>query len=106
MDNFTATNVGSAEGRWIGLKFVIWNRSSDGKVEMEIWIDKDATNSWVKYLGKIDADDWGTGAAQCAGTPPGKKITWGSPVTMLKMDVAQATMFISHLSVREITPPS
>jgi hypothetical protein len=106
MDNFTATNVGSAEGRWIGLKFVIWNRSSDGKVEMEIWIDKDATNNWVKYLGKIDADDWGTGAAQCAGTPPGKKITWGSPVTMLKMDVAQATMFISHLSVREITPPS
>jgi len=106
MDNFTATNVGSAEGRWIGLKFVVWNRSSDGKVEMELFIDKDATNSWVKYLGKIDADDWGTGAAQCAGTPPGKKITWGSPVTMLKMDVAQATLFISYMSVREITPPS
>jgi calcineurin-like phosphoesterase family protein/SMP-30/gluconolaconase/LRE-like protein/NHL repeat-containing protein len=106
MDNFTATNVGSAEGRWIGLKFVIWNRSSDGKVEMELFIDKDSTNSWVKYLGKIDADDWGTGAAQCAGTPPGKKITWGSPVTMLKMDVPQATLFISYMSVREISPPS
>jgi hypothetical protein len=105
-DSFTATNIGSSQGRWMGLKFVVWNRSSDGKVEMEIWVDKDATNSWVKYLGKIDADDWGTGAAQCAGTPPGKKITWGSPVTMLKMDVTQTTLFISYLSVREITPPS
>lgn len=105
IDPFTTTNIGSTQGRYVGLKFVIWNRASDGKVEMELWVDKDVNNNWVKYLGKIDADDWGTGAAQCAGTPPGKKITWGSPVVILKNDTASG-IFISYLSCREITPPS
>lgn len=103
IDNYTSTDIGNiGTGRWIGFKGVVFNRA-DGSVEMEIWVDKSNNNTWTKYHSKIDTGNWGDNMDGCGASSGGAKISWGSPICMIKWN--ENEMRLRYISVREITPP-
>jgi hypothetical protein len=58
-----STDIGSLQGKWIGYKFVVYNKALfDGKLvsKQEIWFDKATNGNWIKYDEKIDSGGYGS----------------------------------------------
>jgi hypothetical protein len=98
--------MGSIEDKLVGFKTMIWNTIQNGNtvVKMQIWLDKNNNNNWVKVDERIDSGGWGNEGGECGGASS-QKITWGGPIATFRWDGA-TDVDIKNFSVREILPPS
>ncbi|HEY7226887.1 MAG TPA: hypothetical protein VH481_02040 [Nitrososphaeraceae archaeon] len=97
-------NIGPIKGKWVGLKVIMYNIVQNDKtaVKLELWVDKDNKNNWVKASEKIDKGGWGNNGRECGGEPD-QIITWGGPIAAFRWDGA-TNVDIKNFSVREIVP--
>jgi hypothetical protein len=84
----------------------MWNTIQNGVtvVKMQIWLDNNNNNDWVKVDERIDSGAWGTEGGECGGAA-GQRIMWGGPITTFRWDGA-TDVDIKNFSVREIQPHS
>jgi hypothetical protein len=96
--------MGSIKGKWVGFKSIMYNIDHSGKagVKLEIWLDKENTNQWIKVNERLDTGGWGNNGRECGGTPD-QIITWGGPIASFRWDSA-SDVDIRDFSVREIAP--
>ena len=96
--------TGSIKGKWVGFKSIMYNFDHSGKtsVKLEIWLDKENTNQWIKVNERVDTGGWGNNGRECGGTPD-QIITWGGPIASFRWDSA-SDVDIRDFSVREIAP--
>jgi hypothetical protein len=96
--------MGSIKGQWVGFKSIMYNIDHSGKagVKLEIWLDKENTNQWIKVNERVDTGGWGNNGRECGGTPD-QIITWGGPIASFRWDSA-SDVDIRDFSVREIAP--
>ena len=97
-------NIGPIEGKWVGLKVIMYNIVQDDKtaVKLELWVDKKNNDEWIKAAEKIDKGGWGNTGTECGGKPD-QVITWGGPIASFRWDGA-TDVDIKKFSVREIAP--
>ena len=98
--------IGSIEDRWVGFKTIMWNTIQNGVtvVRMQIWLDNNNNNNWIKVDERTDSGGWGNEGSEFGGAPD-QKITWGGPIASFRWDGA-TNVHIKNFSVREIQPPS
>jgi hypothetical protein len=99
------TPTSSIEGKWIGIKFIVYNFVQNNKVvvKTELWLDTNNSKNFVKVDERVDSGGWGTEGTECGGAPD-QIISWGGPITTFRWDTATDVDF-KNLSVREIIPP-
>ena len=97
-------NIGPIKGKWVGLKVIMYNIVEDDKtsVKLELWVDKNNNNDWIKAAEKIDKGGWGNTGGEC-GDKADQIITWGGPIASFRWDGA-TDVDIKKFSVREIAP--
>jgi hypothetical protein len=97
-------SMGSIKGKWVGFKSIMYNTDQGGKtgVKLEIWLDKENNNHWIKVNEREDTGGWGNSGRECGGTPD-QIITWGGPIATFRWDSA-SDVDIRDFSVREILP--
>jgi len=97
-------NIGPIKGKWVGLKVIMYNIVEDDKtkVKLELWVDKNNNNDWIKAAEKIDKGGWGNTGGECGGEAD-QIITWGGPIASFRWDGA-TDVDIKKFSVREIAP--
>src|SRR5215216_806578 len=94
----------SIVNRWIGFKYVVYNRNVSGTniVKQEIYVDNNNDNTWIKVDEKPDAGGWGVnGVSPCNGFTNDQLIIWGGPIATFRLDNIVNIDF-KQLSVREI----
>lgn len=100
------------ENRWIGIKYLAWNRPDGRSVHLESWIDSVSGGEpskavWNKVGEVVDSGQW-PGAASaiqgCSYTDSAMVILRGHGTLLMRTDgdTAQYRM----VSVREVVPPS
>lgn len=89
-------------GRWIGMKYVVYNRNLNGVLvtKQEIYVDLNNDNTWVKLDETSDAGGWGTQGASCQGAVD-QIISWGGPIAAFSWNTFTDVDF-QKMSVREI----
>lgn len=95
--------IGSIEGKWVGMKFVCWNKkisASETHVMLEIWLDANADNNWQLALQREDGGGWGDQGEHCGGEPDQIGV-WGGPIVSYRWDNVD-TLQMKWASVREI----
>jgi hypothetical protein len=97
-------SMGALNGKWVGFKTIMYNIQEGGKtaVKLEMWLDKDNNNQWVKVNERVDNGGWGNNGGECGGEPD-QIITWGGPIATFRWDSA-SDVDIKNFSVREIQP--
>ncbi|HEX2305946.1 MAG TPA: hypothetical protein VHH33_06630, partial [Nitrososphaeraceae archaeon] len=97
-------NIGPINGKWVGLKVIMYNTVQNDKtaVKLELWVDNKNNNNWIKAAEKIDTGGWGNTGSECGGKPD-QIITWGGPIAAYRWDGA-TDVDIKKFSVREIVP--
>lgn len=93
--------MGSVEGKWVGMKFCIYNTGTNS-VTMEIWLDKNNNNTWVKVDSYVDKGGFGSNGSKCGGSSD-QVGTWGGPNATYRWDNANSVS-LQKCSVREINP--
>lgn len=96
--------TGSILGRWIGFKFIIYNKTVSGVTYQiaEIWLDVNNNNTWVKWDEVADTGGMGTQGAVCGGASA-QHISWGGPVVGFTW-AGFTDVDFKNFSVREIDP--
>jgi hypothetical protein len=89
-----------AFGKWFGYKTAIYD--TQGGVKVEVWLDVNLNNNWVKVLDWIDTGVSGT-ANPCGST--NEVFLWGGPQAVYRFDSTKDIDF-NKMSIREITPPA
>lgn len=105
--------TGSLEGKYVGLKFIIYNFASNTKVHLEWWIDESGSGIWKKLTEFEDVSGNFPGSEEtgssCDGDEPcggiqDQVLTWGAP--KIRWLFAKASSYdFKWMSVREIIPP-
>ena len=97
-------NIGSISGKWVGLKVIMYNAVEKDKsvVKLELWVDKNNNNNWIKANEKTDKGGWGNAGRECGGKAD-QIITWGGPIAAFRWDGA-TDVDIKKFSIREIAP--
>ncbi|MDW0224831.1 MAG: hypothetical protein QOA21_05395 [Nitrososphaeraceae archaeon] len=97
-------NIGPISGKWVGLKVIMYNAVEKDKsvVKLELWVDKNNNNNWIKANEKTDKGGWGNAGRECGGKAD-QIITWGGPIAAFRWDGA-TDVDIKKFSVREIVP--
>ena len=95
-------NIGPIKGKWVGFKVIMYNVVQDHKtvVKLELWVDKNNNNNWIKAAEKTDEGGWGNSGRECGGKAD-QIITWGGPIAAFRWDGA-TNVDIKKFSVREI----
>jgi hypothetical protein len=95
-------NIGPIKGKWVGFKVIMYNVVQDHKtvVKLELWMDKNNNNNWIKAAEKTDKGGWGNSGRECGGKAD-QIITWGGPIAAFRWDGA-TNVDIKKFSVREI----
>ena len=110
-------STGPLLGRWIGFKFVVFNKSINNHedrrqsmshdslaVVLQAWISENADKeNWIKADEFIDAGGWGKEGSRCGASSPDQLISWGGPIVTFRWDGLNDVDF-RDLSVREIEP--
>ena len=92
--------VDDIKGRWIGMKFLVYDLPG-GKVKLELWVDDgDETNHWKKATEFVDDGNWDTASSHCD-RPKDWIIKDGTRSTFR---VDNSEFDFKKLAVREITP--
>jgi uncharacterized protein YchJ len=96
----------SIEGKWVGLKYIVYNFQQQGKtaVRLQSWIDQNNDGNWVKINDFVDSGRWGDQGGYCGGASD-QLITWGGPIATFRWDYATDVDF-KNFSVREIQAPT
>lgn len=89
-------------GKWVGFKYVVYNRNLNGVfvVKQEIYVDTDESNTWIKVDEHTDAGGWGNQDDVCQGAID-QLIIWGGPLAAFKWDIFTDVDF-KKLAIREI----
>ncbi len=97
-------NIGSIKSKWVGFKVIMYNIVQNDKtaVKLELWVDKNNNNDWIKATEKTDKGGWGNTGGECGGKPD-QIITWGGPIAAFRWDGA-TDVDLKNFSVREIVP--
>ncbi|CAN5637774.1 hypothetical protein BH18THE1_BH18THE1_07300 [soil metagenome] len=97
-------NIGPISGKWVGLKVIMYNAVEKDKsvVKLELWVDKNNNNNWIKANEKTDKGGWGNAGRECGGNAD-QIITWGGPIAAFRWDGA-TDVDIKKFSIREIAP--
>ena len=97
-------NIGPISGKWVGFKVIMYNAVEKDKsvVKLELWVDKNNNNNWIKANEKTDKGGWGNAGRECGGKAD-QIITWGGPIAAFRWDGA-TDVDIKKFSVREIAP--
>ena len=97
-------NIGPISGKWVGFKVIMYNAVEKDKsvVKLELWVDKNNNNNWIKANEKTDKGGWGNAGVECGGKAD-QIITWGGPIAAFRWDGA-TDVDIKKFSVREIAP--
>jgi hypothetical protein len=97
-------NIGSIKGKWVGFKVIMYNIVQNDKTaaKLELWVDKNNNNDWIKATEKTDKGGWGNTGSECGGKPD-QIITWGGPIAAFRWDGA-TDVDIKNFSIREIVP--
>ena len=97
-------NIGPISGKWVGFKVIMYNAVEKDKsvVKLELWVDKNNNNNWIKANEKTDKGGWGNAGGECGGKAD-QIITWGGPIAAFRWDGA-TDVDIKKFSVREIAP--
>ena len=97
-------NIGPISGKWVGFKVIMYNAVEKYKsvVKLELWVDKNNNNNWIKANEKTDKGGWGNAGGECGGKAD-QIITWGGPIAAFRWDGA-TDVDIKKFSVREIAP--
>jgi hypothetical protein len=95
-------NIGPIKGKWVGFKVIMYNVVQDHKtvVKLELWVDKNNNNNWIRAAEKTDKGGWGNSGRECGGKAD-QIITWGGPIAAFRWDGA-TNVDIKKFSVREI----
>ena len=95
-------NIGPIKGKWVGFKVIMYNVVQVHKtvVKLELWVDKNNNNNWIKAAEKTDKGGWGNSGRECGGKTD-QIITWGGPIAAFRWDGA-TNVDIKKFSVREI----
>lgn len=93
-----------ADGSWIGLKSIVYNKP-DGSVQLEWWVDEQANNNFVlKHTfndhGQMHPRGDVSGCKHVGGNP----ITWGGPLCAFRNDNMNS-VDLKWASIRSISPP-
>ena len=93
---------GSVRNKWVGFKFMCYNvgTSPNINVKMEVWVDKDNNNNWIKVTEFTDTGSFGDGN-HCSGVT-NQRLTWSAPMATFRWDTTGVRF--KKLSVREINP--
>ena len=92
--------VDNVQGRWIGMKFLVYDLKG-GAVKLELWVDNgDQTNNWKKVDEYVDHGGWNTEGQHCD-RPKDWIIRDG---TRASFRVDNSEFDFKKLEVREITP--
>src|SRR5215212_3730542 len=109
-------NIGDLNGRWLGLKVVIYNDNKDKSVKIEVYVDNkglldnhNPANDWKLWWTAIDNGDWINDDSKKGGNPyselQGKK---GGTDEMVYIRIdkmkEKGQSEIRYESVREIDP--
>jgi hypothetical protein len=96
--------------RWIGFKAIMYNINNDSAVELQIYLDDNATNHWKKVMDTIDEGGWYANppddifySANC-GRSKDYVILNGGPIATFRSD--NLIWAFKDLSIREIQPPA
>jgi hypothetical protein len=97
-------------GRWIGFKAIMYNTNNDSAVEMQTYLDDNATNHWRKVMDTIDNGGWYANpandlfySADC-GRSKDYVILNAGPIATFRSD--NIIWDFKDLSIREIHPQS
>jgi hypothetical protein len=92
--------VEDLKGRWVGMKFLVYDLNG-GNVKLELWVDDgDGTNNWKKVTEFIDDGNWNTQGSHCD-RPKDWIIRDGNRASFR---VDNSEFEFKDLAVREITP--
>lgn len=91
-------------GKWVGVKFIVLNKSINGVLvtSQQLWVDINNTNTWQKVDERTDAGGWGNQGFQCGGLAD-QLVSWGGPMVQFGWTTFSNVDF-DKLSVREIDP--
>lgn len=94
----------SIVGRWVGLKYVVANKTIAGTLvtKQEFWLDNAANNTWTKVGEKVDAGGWGAAGGQY-GAAADQLISWGGPACIFWW-TSFTNVDFKWISVRELDP--
>ncbi len=57
--------IGNLDGRWVGVKLIVYDLDKDD-VKLELWVDDgDEQNQWKKVTEYIDDGDWAVSGSDC-----------------------------------------
>ncbi|HEX2878098.1 MAG TPA: hypothetical protein VHO25_01050, partial [Polyangiaceae bacterium] len=92
-------------GKWIGMKYLIYNLPGDTSVKLEAYVDTESDGAgdgpWVKLGETIDAGDWAAPVGAGCGYPATTVVTEGGGVVFVRnTDVSRVEY--TKLSWREI----
>lgn len=85
---------------WV-IKVIVYNNTGDTSVTVEVWLDADHNNNFVKVLSGTDTGQINSDAGECNCTNKGQPITWGGPAIMINGNSGQ--FGFKNMSCREIS---
>lgn len=110
---YTTSNTSKAnaftfsKGKWLGVKFIVYNVASNANAYMVLYLDESTTdisrpaNNWKKIIEYTDTGSWNAGVGSACGGTNTDIITWGGPTAVFSAD--NITDFdIALCSIREI----
>lgn len=91
-------NIGNCKNKWIGMKLVVYNINQDKNVKLELYVDKNESNTWE--LADEFTDDGGFGNSDDCGGKKDQIGTWGGPYYTMRLDGSEVKF--KKWSIREI----
>lgn len=82
------------------LKVLIWNSQDNASVNIEVWLDQNLNNNFVKVLSGSDTGQVSSDADTCNCTNKNQPITWGSPGVLFRGDAGKFGW--ANATIREI----
>jgi hypothetical protein len=92
---------------WFGMKFIVSNvdigQVSKLGVRLELWLDKNNDNNWIKITSTIDSGGWGTLDDCGEFTPRDQILSFSAPCIIFGLNSQQEIRF-KNMSVRTVAP--
>lgn len=101
MNETSVSGWSSTDGAF-GLKILCYNSSDNQSVTIEVYLDKNNTNDFVKVLEDTDSGQVNSDAGECNCNDDGQPLVWGTPVVLIRGD--EGEYGFKNCSVREIDP--
>jgi len=96
-------------GRWVGIKYLLWNIDNDTHVRFELWIDSVSNGNpangvhWQKVFSLADSGSWPSADVSGCDYPQTFVVTEGGGNVLLRTDDPDEVDW-TMVSIREIDP--